>query len=70
MKAKEKMDQEYLKLKDQIQKMIKEREELKNKIKYLDEQIYQLGGGHEENFNYYQEMPHSMQPTFQGIQQQ
>ena len=40
--------------------MIKERQELKNKIKLLDEQIYQLGGGHEENFNYYQAMPHSM----------
>ena len=70
MQAKEKMDQEYSKLKDQKQKMIKEREELKNKIKLFDEQIYQLGGGHEEIFNYYQKMPHNMQLTFQGIQQQ
>ena len=70
MQAKEKMDQEYSKLKDQKQKMIKEREELKNKIKLLDEQIYQLDGGHEEKFNYFQKMPHNMQLTFQGIQQQ
>ena len=48
MQEKNKLDLEYSKIKGQVTKMIQEREELKNRIKFLNEQIYQLGGGQEE----------------------
>jgi len=62
MQAKNKMDQEYSKIRDQRQKLIQEREELKKKIRVLNEQIYKLGGKEEEIIN--PMMPNSMQPTF------
>ena len=48
MQEKNKLDLEYSKIKGQVTKMIQEREELKNRIKFLNEQIYQLGGGQVE----------------------
>ena len=77
MQEKNKMDKEYSKIKYQVQKMIQEREELKNKIKLLNETIYQLGGGQEEIIKKSQNqfnpmMSHGMKPRFlqgQNIQQ-
>ena len=73
MQEKNKMDKEYSKIKYQVQKMIQEREELKNKIKLLNETIYQLGGGQEEIIKKSQNqfnpmMSHGMKPRFLQVQ--
>jgi hypothetical protein len=67
MQEKNRMDQEYSKLRDQRQKLIQEREELKRKIQLLNDQLYQLAGGHEEKsyksqYQFNPMIPHSMQP--------
>jgi hypothetical protein len=72
MQAKNKMDQEYSKLRDQTQELVQEREELKKKIQLLNDLIYQLNGGHEEIYKSQSQfnpmMPHSIQPSFMYVQ--
>ena len=72
MQAKNKMDQEYSKLRDQTQELVQEREELKKKIQLLNNLIYQLNGGHEEIYKSQSQfnpmMPHSIQPSFMYVQ--
>ena len=67
MQEKNRMDQEYSKLRDQRQKLIQEREELKRKIQLINDQLYQLAGGHEEktyrsHCQFNPMIPHSIQP--------